>query len=170
MLPNGLWIGLGGNQEGSEAALRAAVDALARIAPLRGVSSLFVTAPCEYLDQPDFLNLVVHADLPISLEPDAVLDILLATEQQLGRQRVGAIRKGPRLLDLDLLLFGSLVIDTPRLVLPHPAMHQRRFVLEPLLELCPLLDDPKSGRPYRDWHSGCSDQAIYSRRHGWYTA
>jgi 2-amino-4-hydroxy-6-hydroxymethyldihydropteridine diphosphokinase len=170
MIPDGIWIGLGGNLEGSEEALREAVSALRTLAPLRGVSSLYQTAPREYLDQPDFLNVVVHLSPRPGLDPTACLAILLHLEQEIGRNRLDAIPKGPRLIDLDLLLFGDQVLNTPELILPHPAMHVRRFVLDPLLELEPELQAPSTHQFYRYWQKRCIDQAIYSIRSGWYTA
>jgi 2-amino-4-hydroxy-6-hydroxymethyldihydropteridine diphosphokinase len=171
MLPDGIWVGLGGNQSGSEAAMRDAVAALARRSGLRGVSSLYRTAPRDYLDQPDFLNAVAHLDIPAGTEPQAYLDFLLRLERELGRDRgKGAIPKGPRLIDLDLLLYGTRCLRTDRLELPHPAMAGRRFVLDPLLELVPDLDEPAGGNPYRLLRERVAGQAIYSIRPGWYTA
>jgi 2-amino-4-hydroxy-6-hydroxymethyldihydropteridine diphosphokinase len=173
MLPDGLWIGLGGNQAGSESAIIQAIQRLSLAWKLRAVSSLYLTAPVDYLDQADFCNAVAWFDLPqaagASLAKD-YLNQLLSTELELGRVRQGAIPKGPRLIDLDLLLVGRIVMTSPSLTLPHPAMHLRRFVLDPLLEIDPQLSDPRSGRPYRDWQKNCQDQAIYSKRSLGYTA
>ena len=107
------------------------------------VSSFRETDPVGYLDQPRFLNAV--AALETALEPRALLDRLLAIELELGRTREGP-RFGPRTVDLDLLLYGDRVIDEPGLVVPHPRLAERRFVLEPLSELDPNLVVPGLGR------------------------
>jgi 2-amino-4-hydroxy-6-hydroxymethyldihydropteridine diphosphokinase len=173
MLPEGIWIGLGGNQAGSESAMARAVEHLAATWQLRAVSSLYVTAPRDYLPQADFLNAVAHFSLPDSGHDAAgaehILDVLLDLERQLGRDRSHAIPKGPRLIDLDLLLVGRLCLDSPRLVLPHPAMHLRRFVLDPMLELQPGLQAPGTGLAYAQCQIACRDQAIYSKRRLGYT-
>ena len=114
-----------------------AVGARARLSPL------YETEPVGYLDQPRFLNGVVElaGELP---EPEALLDACLAIEARLGRVREVAM--GPRPLDLDLLLYGDRVLETARLTLPHPRMHERRFVLAPLADLAPDARHPVLGR------------------------
>lgn len=109
---------------------------------LRAASGFYRTAPQGVTDQPDFINLA--ATLDCGLEPDALLGRLKALERALGR-RPGR-RWGPRVLDLDLVLFGERVIDRPGLQLPHPRMHQRRFVLAPLAEIAPAARHPLLGR------------------------
>jgi 2-amino-4-hydroxy-6-hydroxymethyldihydropteridine diphosphokinase len=96
-----------------------------------------------YLDQPRFLNGVValETDLPARM----LLDVLLALEARFGRDRAAAPAQGPRTLDLDLLLYGGETIDEPLLNVPHPRLHERRFVLEPLAELDPDLEVPGQG-------------------------
>jgi 2-amino-4-hydroxy-6-hydroxymethyldihydropteridine diphosphokinase len=122
-------------------------EAATRIAPLgriRAVSSFYDTAPVGYTEQPDFLNaaLLLESDL----EPLALLRALLEIERAMGRDRASVPAKGPRIIDLDLLLMDDVVLATPALTLPHPAMAQRRFVLEPLAEIAPRMVDPVSGR------------------------
>ena len=114
-----------------------AVGARARLSPL------YETEPVGYLDQPRFLNGVVElaGELP---EPEALLDMCLAIEARLGRVREVAM--GPRPLDLDMLLYGDRVLETVRLTLPHPRMHERRFVLAPLVDLAPAARHPVLGR------------------------
>jgi 2-amino-4-hydroxy-6-hydroxymethyldihydropteridine diphosphokinase len=104
---------------------------------LQRVSSLYSTRPVE-AEGPDYLNAV--ALLTTSLEPQALLGLLQGLEQQAGRER--PYRNAPRTLDLDLLLFGQRVLNTDHLTLPHPRMHLRRFVLEPLAEVAPHLHVP----------------------------
>lgn len=130
-----VYVGLGANIGEPRAQLLAAWDALGRIPQTRAIarSSLYRSAPMGYEDQPDFLNCV--AKLDTTLEPRALLSHLQQVERDLGRER--SLRDAPRTIDLDLLLYGSESIDTPDLVVPHPRMHERAFVLEPLAELDP---------------------------------
>jgi 2-amino-4-hydroxy-6-hydroxymethyldihydropteridine diphosphokinase len=110
-------------------------------------SSIYETAPQEFLDQPWFLNQVVRAET--SLFPLQLLRLTQRIEREMGRERgPGAIPKGPRLIDIDILLFGQAAIDTPQLVIPHAAMLERRFVLEPLVEIAPELRHPVIGKSF----------------------
>jgi 2-amino-4-hydroxy-6-hydroxymethyldihydropteridine diphosphokinase len=135
------FVGLGSNLGDREAALRGALDLLGE--DVVAVSSFRETDPVGYLDQPPFLNAV--AALETELGPRALLERLLEVERKLGRTRDGP-RFGPRTIDLDLLLYGDRVIVEPGLVVPHPRMAERRFVLEPLAELDPDLAVPGQGR------------------------
>jgi len=130
-----------------EANLREALARLARLGTVTAVSSFHATDPVGYLDQPQFLN--AAALLATDLAPLDLLHALLAVEQGMGRDRLHAPPKGPRIVDLDLLLYigpsGSLTLREPGLILPHPAMHERRFVLGPLAEIAPGLLHPTSG-------------------------
>ncbi len=132
------FIGLGANLGDREATIRAAVDALAEEDGIEvvAVSTLRETEPVGVGPQPLYVNGV--AELNTSLLPRALLDCLLATEQRFGRIRVPG-EHGPRTLDLDLLLYGDEQIDEPGLIVPHPRLHERAFVLEPLAELDPDL-------------------------------
>jgi len=106
------------------------------------LSSLRETEPWGYEDQPSFLN--AAAEIEWGQIPRALLDRLLEIERELGRTREGP-RYGPRTIDLDLLLFGEEVVDEPGLTIPHPRLHERLFVLEPLFELEPGLVVPGHG-------------------------
>ena len=122
-----------------------AVSRLRELGTVRASSSLHTTAPVGYVDQPDFTN--AAALLETSLEPLEVLTGLLAIERAMGRDRSAAVpAKGPRIIDLDLLLMDDVVLNTPELTLPHPAMAERRFVLAPLAEIAPGMVDPRTGR------------------------
>ena len=129
-----VYVGLGSNLGDREATIRDAVDRIRRLpaTSVVRVSSLRETEPVGYEEQPPFVNGV--AELETTLEPLDLLDRLLAIERDLGRTRDGP-RYGPRTIDLDLLLYGDVVIDHPRLTLPHPRIAERAFVLEPLAEL-----------------------------------
>lgn len=138
------YIGLGANLGPREITLLRAVDLLAEAhgVDVRAVSQLRETEPVGVVEQPPFLNGAVAVDT--SLSPRELLDRLLEIEQALGRVR--DVCWGPRLLDLDLLVYGELYIDEPGLRVPHPRLHERRFALEPLAELDPELDLPGIGR------------------------
>jgi len=114
-----------------EANLREAVERLGKLGEVKAVSSFYDTDPVGYLDQPRFLNGAVV--LETSLVPLELMRALLEIESVMGRERV--ITKGPRVIDLDLLLYGNRVMSTAELTLPHPEMQKRRFVLEPLNEV-----------------------------------
>ena len=132
------YVGLGSNLGDREASIR---EAARRIGAIR-LSSIVETDPWGYEQQPRFLNAV--AEVETLLAARAFLDVLLEVERGLGRDRTGR-RWGPRTIDLDLLLFGDEVIDEPGLVVPHPFLHERLFVLEPLAELAPELEIPGRG-------------------------
>jgi 2-amino-4-hydroxy-6-hydroxymethyldihydropteridine diphosphokinase len=138
------YVGLGANLGDREPTLLAAVDALAGEEGIEvvAVSTLRDTEPVGVGEQPRFLNGVVA--LETTLTARELLDRLLAVEQRFGRVRSPG-EHGPRTLDLDLLLYGEAVIDEPGLTVPHPRLHERRFVLEPLAELAPGLVVPGRG-------------------------
>jgi len=133
--PVDAYIGLGSNLGDPQARLAAAMAALGRLpqSTLEAVSRVYRTAPVGLLEQPDFLNAV--ARLRTSLAPRALLEALLAIEQDQGRMR--STPNGPRTLDLDLLLHGEACIEEPGLTVPHPRMTERAFVMVPLAELAP---------------------------------
>jgi 2-amino-4-hydroxy-6-hydroxymethyldihydropteridine diphosphokinase len=133
------FVGLGANLGDREASIRRAAELIGAAR----LSSIRETQPWGYEDQPRFLNAV--ADLDTGLAPRALLDRLLEVERELGRVRDDGPRYGPRVIDLDLLLYGDLELDEPGLVVPHPRLHERLFVLEPLAELDPGLDVPGKG-------------------------
>ena len=123
---------------------------------LTRASSVYETEPRGLLDQPWFLNQVVEAET--TLYPRQLLARLLKIEQEMGRQRL--IPNGPRIIDLDILLFGDMVLHLPGLEVPHPRMAERRFVLEPLCELAPALRHPRSGRSVREMLAEVMDQPV----------
>jgi 2-amino-4-hydroxy-6-hydroxymethyldihydropteridine diphosphokinase len=138
------YVGLGANLGLREETIRRAVELLGRTPGLDvvAVSELRETDPVGVMDQPRFLN--GAAALETSLTARELLDLLLDVERELGRVRVE--RWGPRVIDLDLLLYGDETLDEPGLRVPHPRLHERRFALEPLAELDPELAIPGRGR------------------------
>ena len=131
------YIALGSNLDNPMAQLRAALTHINKIAQtqLHACSSFYRTAPVGYLAQPDFINAVVAVQTTLSA--DDLFNALQAIERQQGRIRL--FKNGPRVIDLDLLLYGNDVIDTPELILPHPRMLDRAFVLKPLADIAPSL-------------------------------
>jgi 2-amino-4-hydroxy-6-hydroxymethyldihydropteridine diphosphokinase len=138
------YIGLGSNVNspaGSpKATLAAAIARLSILGEVIAQSSFYDTEPVGYTDQPRFVNAAVA--LRTKLKPLELLDELLAMEREFGRNRRATPSKGPRTLDLDLLLVDDAIIHHPQLVLPHPAIAERRFVLAPLTEIAPRLVHP----------------------------
>lgn len=151
------YLGLGSNVGDREAALREAVRLLAS-ADLRvaRVSSLYETEPMYVTGQPRFLNQV--AEIETSLMPMQLLSRVLGVERELGRTR--RLAKGPRSIDIDVLLFGRFVVESPRLVVPHPGLHERRFALEPLAELNPELRHPVLKKTVRELLAGLGEQGV----------
>ncbi|MDX8378807.1 MAG: 2-amino-4-hydroxy-6-hydroxymethyldihydropteridine diphosphokinase [Gallionella sp.] len=138
------FIGLGSNLGASCEQLRLAISELAKLPDtyLLASSSFYRSAPVGYLDQPDFINAVVKMSTPLT--PQALLASMLHIESKYGRER--AFSNAPRTLDLDILLYEDRWIHEPSLTVPHPQMHRRAFVLQPLLEIEPDCDIPLIGR------------------------
>ncbi len=146
------YIGLGSNLPSSSGdsaeTVRTAMGTLAALGSVAAQSSLYRTAPVGYQEQPDFINAVVA--LETEFEPQTLLRKMLAVERSFGRDRRASVPKGPRTLDLDMLLVldagNAVVLESDALTLPHPEMAKRRFVLEPLSEIAPELLHPVLGK------------------------
>ena len=151
------YVALGANLGDPVATVRAALPLLGELPASRllQVSSLYRTAPVGLAHQPDFINAV--AALETQLSARELLAALFAIEERFGRRR--SVANAPRTLDLDLLLLGEEVSTDPFVILPHPRMHQRAFVLAPLLELAPDLRLPGRG-PLTTLIAACSEQQI----------
>lgn len=144
-----VYLSLGSNVGDREGNLRAAVELLQTLGTVSALSSLYETEPVEFTAQPWFLNCA--ALLETEKMPRQLLKALLDVERDMGRRRVQ--NKGPRTIDIDILLFGGSVVKTKELTIPHPALHHRRFVLEPLTEIAPDVRHPvlkKTIRELRD--------------------
>jgi 2-amino-4-hydroxy-6-hydroxymethyldihydropteridine diphosphokinase len=151
------YVGIGSNLDQPLRQVEDALLELDRIPGSRvvGRSSLYKSAPLGYADQADFINAV--SALETDLEPEKLLDELLVIEARHGRRR--SFANAPRSLDLDLLLFDELELRTQRLTIPHPRMHERAFVLKPLLELSANLAIPGKG-PARELLKQCAGQLV----------
>jgi 2-amino-4-hydroxy-6-hydroxymethyldihydropteridine diphosphokinase len=136
-------VALGSNVGGRERNLREAVERVGSLGLVRAVSNFYDTAPVGMVEQPRFLNAALL--LETELAPAELMHGLLAVERAMGRERAGAVPKGPRVIDLDLLLYGDVAMETEELTLPHSAMAERRFVLEPLAEIAGGMVHPVTG-------------------------
>lgn len=152
-----VYIGLGSNLGDRAENLRVAREQIAA-ADLRVLraSSLYETAPRDVEDQPWFLNQAIECET--ELFPRQLLACLQKIERAMGRKR--AIAKGPREIDLDILLFGDAVMKAPELEVPHPRLSERRFVLEPLAELVPDKKHPGTRKTIREMLAGVTGQAV----------
>ncbi len=141
-----VYLSLGSNLGDRAANLQEAIKRLRPLGTVIAASSLYETEPVEVEQQPLFLNCAVAMET--ELMPEQFLSRILALEQSMGRKRTQF--KGPRTIDIDIVLFGNLVIDTDDLTVPHPAMHARRFVLEPLAEVAADVCHPVLQRSVRE--------------------
>ena len=160
------YVALGSNLGDPLQTVESAIDALAALrgSLLKAMSSLYRTAPVGLRHQPDFINAVVALDT--RLAPRELLAELFALEARFGRIRdPGGARNAPRTLDLDLLLHGDTIMNEPGLILPHPRMHERAFVLAPLAEIAPDLVIPGRG-PVAVLLRACADQRVHPLTRG----
>ena len=149
---NLLYLSLGSNLGDREANLHAA---LSHLSPTR-VSPIYETEPVDYTNQAWFLNLV--AEVETGLFPRQALAWTQRIERELGRVR--SVPKGPRTIDIDILLFGSVVMRTSELEIPHPRLAERRFVLQPLADLAPDLKHPATGHTVRQMLASLPDRVV----------
>jgi 2-amino-4-hydroxy-6-hydroxymethyldihydropteridine diphosphokinase len=154
-----IYLSLGSNLGNRREQLMRAVSYLAEILSSQRSSSLYETKPLYMLDQPTFLNMVVSGECDLS--PRELLNAVLGIEARMGRNRRGGVPKGPRIIDIDILLYGQRIIEEEDLVIPHPLMTERQFVLIPLLELDEALRNPKTGQPLLRSLQSIEDQGVY---------
>lgn len=141
-----VYLSLGSNLGDRAGNLRSAIQRLATLGDVQGISSFYETEPVEFTAQPWFLNCAIK--LETEKMPKQLLSGILDVEQQMGRRR--RQNKGPRSIDIDILLFGNSIIETKGLTIPHPGLHGRRFVLEPLAEIAPDFRHPVFKRTIRE--------------------
>ncbi len=141
-----VYLSLGSNLGDREANLRNAIERLRGVGNPVAISSFYETEPIDVVSQPWFLNCAVKLDT--EKMPRQLITAILSLEQEMGRQRKQG--KAPRTIDIDILLFGSSIIQIPSLTIPHPRMHERRFVLEPLAEIAPDTRHPVFKRTIRE--------------------
>jgi 2-amino-4-hydroxy-6-hydroxymethyldihydropteridine diphosphokinase len=141
-----VYLSLGSNVGDRAGNLEAAIERLGKLGKVMAVSSFYETEPVEFAAQPWFLNCVVELDT--ERMPKQLLAAILDIEKEMGRRRIQ--KKGPRTLDIDILLFGNSIVKMKGLTIPHPAMHERRFVLEPLAEIAPEARHPVLKRSIRE--------------------
>lgn len=149
------YIGLGSNLGHRESNLRHAIEKLRETSGIDVLrtSSLYDTEPVDVEDPAWFLNAV--AEIETALSPHALLDVLQAIEKEFGRER--RLPHAPRTLDLDILFYGEVILNDRRLTIPHPRWKERRFVLQPLADLVPDLQDPVHRRSVSEWLQTCGD-------------
>ena len=153
------YIGLGSNVGDRFANLFDALGLLINESVLKKVSSVYRTEPQGYEQQPDFLNCVVEVDT--NMEPTHLLRDVKDIEKLMGRE--ATFRNGPRLIDLDILLYGDEVIDDPELIVPHPRLHERAFMLVPLCEIAPDIVHPVLHKTIREIFQGLKDGGVVEK-------
>ncbi|HRY56370.1 MAG TPA: 2-amino-4-hydroxy-6-hydroxymethyldihydropteridine diphosphokinase [Spirochaetia bacterium] len=161
-----VYLGLGSNLGDAERSLREAFRELGGILGGARLSRLWRSKARYVEDQPDFLNAVAAGDC--ALPPRELLAAVNRIEAAFGRDRSRERIKGPRPLDIDILLYGERLVAEPDLVIPHPGLRERKFALLPLLELAPGLLDPASGRSFASILASLPPQGIYLLGHGDY--
>ena len=158
-----VYLSLGSNLGDREKYLEDALELLeAHQVHIIARSSVYETEPQDVTDQPWFLNIVVACEMRYF--PVQLLSLLQRVERELGRARgASALRRGPRTIDLDILLFGTSIVDTGKLRIPHPRMLERRFVLEPLIEIAPDLKFPPTNKPLKSYLPAVAGQKLRKR-------
>ncbi|HEY6899164.1 MAG TPA: 2-amino-4-hydroxy-6-hydroxymethyldihydropteridine diphosphokinase [Puia sp.] len=145
---------IGGNQGERTAQLARARERIeARAGRLTGCSSLYETAAWGKTDQPDFLNQALEVET--ALEAPRLLGVILGIEEEMGRKRLE--KYGSRIIDIDILFFNDAILRLPNLVIPHPQIQNRRFVLAPMAEIAPLLKHPVLGKTIQELLNDCTD-------------
>ena len=154
-----VYLSLGSNLGDREGNLRRTCEALSSFLRDLRLSPIYRTDPLYVVDQPPFLNAAVEG--AVDLAPQDLLGRIHAVEAEMGRDRSRETRRGPRTLDIDILLYGALVLESPELTIPHPRLLERAFALVPLLDLAPEIMDPRTGRPLRAALEAVGRRGVY---------
>lgn len=152
-----VYLALGSNLDDRLANLKQAIASLSPQMEVKAKSRVYETPPWGYADQPMFLNQVIKANTYLEFEP--LLKHIKRLEMALGRKP--SFKNGPRLIDIDILFYDDLVLNTPSLVIPHPHMHERGFVLLPLMEIAPDLVHPVHKKSVREMIASCDVSSIH---------
>jgi 2-amino-4-hydroxy-6-hydroxymethyldihydropteridine diphosphokinase len=163
-----IWLGIGSNLGDSVEFIHKAAGLIGEFVQKTRLSGLWISKARYYMDQPDFTNAVIAGETELS--PQQLLKEINRVEATLGRDRSKVQPKGPRTIDIDILLFGDKIVVDDNLVIPHAGMRERKFVLLPLLELDEALIDPITQRPFRDFLAELPAQGIYPTSRGIYDA
>ncbi|MBA7638012.1 Bifunctional folate synthesis protein [subsurface metagenome] len=155
-----VYLSLGSNIGERKRNLEAAVSRIKSFVEELKISAIYETQPLYFIEQPKFLNIAVSC--LTGLTPSALLDRLQAIEKDLGRNRQIEVRMGPRVIDIDILLYGDRIINQPGLTIPHPEINKRRFLLIPLMELDPDLCNPLTNEPFSSILPTLKDQGVYT--------
>jgi 2-amino-4-hydroxy-6-hydroxymethyldihydropteridine diphosphokinase len=158
-----VYLSLGSNLGDRGRNLRQAIRALAALGQVKAVSAFYETEPVDFADQGWFLNCAVAIETVVG--PERMMAELLRMEQKMGRERIQS--KGPRTIDIDILMFGQRVVDSPELKIPHPAMHRRRFVLAPLADIAPEARHPVMKRTVRELLAELAEGQMVRKVGGW---
>lgn len=151
-----VYLALGSNMGNRAANLKEAIAALPPQMEVKARSKVYETPPWGFAEQEKFLNQVVKVDTYV--QPEALMKHLKRLEVALGRKP--SFQNGPRLIDIDILFYDNLVLETPTITIPHPRAHERGFVLMPLMDVAPDLMHPVKGRSVRDLLAGCDLRGI----------
>lgn len=154
-----LYLSLGSNINADENLSRAVALLSEYFSTSPELSAVYKTDPQDFIDQPPFLNCVILIET--SLKPLEILKITQSIEEKLNRERDKNIPKGPRTIDIDILLYGNIILNDPILTIPHPAMSNRAFVLVPLLDITKDLKNPLTGVKYCSILEKVNDQGVY---------
>ena len=157
-----VYLSLGSNLGDRDRNLRDAIRALEGVGRVQAVSSFYETEPVDFADQAWFLNCAVAIESCLS--PGRMMAELLCLERKLGRERTHS--KGPRTIDIDILLFGERIVDGPDLKVPHPAMHRRRFVLAPLADIAAEARHPAMNRTVKQLLAELPEGQVVRRLRG----
>jgi 2-amino-4-hydroxy-6-hydroxymethyldihydropteridine diphosphokinase len=157
-----VYLSLGSNVGDRDRNLREAIRALGGVGRVKAVSSFYETEPVDFVDQAWFLNCAVAMESLLS--PEQMITELLRLERKMGRERIH--RKGPRIIDIDILMFGERIVDSPNLKIPHPAMPGRRFVLAPLAEIAPEAKHPVTKRTVRELLAQLPERQVVRKLRG----